>query len=185
MQEQLYLLDKHLHTARPDFYTQLNDPLTVSEINALEQKFNMQFPADIKALYQWKNGQRHDCYTTFIKNSTFMPLQDALESAAELTSMIGYDFEIENWWNKQWIPVFCNGGGDHICYDLEGTFTGEPGQMIEFWHADNYRKIIAPALQVFIEAINHYYENTSPADFDEFFVPKKEIAGFPKEFILS
>ena len=185
MQQQLNILDKLLLTARPEFYSKLNDPLTASAINALEQQFNIQLSADIKALYQWKNGQQSDCYTTFINNSTFIPLQDAMESAEELTSMIGYDFEIENWWNKQWIPMFSNGGGDLICFDQEGTFTSEPGQLVEYWHADNYRNVIAPSLPIFVEAINHYYENTSPADFDEFFILQKNIAGFPKMFIVS
>ena len=30
---------------------------------------------------------------------------------------------IDNWWNENWIPIFHNGGGGHICYDMIGIFT--------------------------------------------------------------
>jgi cell wall assembly regulator SMI1 len=185
MQIQLEALNKHLQTARPGFYVQLNEPLSTAEINALEEKLNVKLPIDLRTLYQWKNGQNNNCYGSFVNNSMFMPLQEALESAAESTSMIGFDFEIENWWNAQWIPVFQNGGGDQICYDMGGTFTGQPGQLIEFWHADNYRKVIAPNLESFLTLINRYYATTAPAAFDEFFSLEEEIEGFPKRFLVE
>lgn len=63
-----------------------------------------------------------------------IPLKEALDISQKLSAMIGTDFEIENWWNEHWIPVFHNGGGDYICYDTKGIFTGNKGQIIEFWH---------------------------------------------------
>jgi cell wall assembly regulator SMI1 len=183
MQQQLIILDKHLRTSRPDFYTELNDPLSDAEINALEQKYNRSLPADLRTLYKWKNG--HNTFTSFVNNSYFIPLQEALESAADLTSMIGSDFEIENWWNQHWIPLFNNGATNYICYDMGGIFTGEPGQLIEYWNKDNDRNVIFPNLESFIEAINRFYENTSPDSFDEFFSLEINPEGFPKRFIVD
>lgn len=107
----------------------------------------MVLPGDLKTLYQWKNGQQQDCVGSFVTNSMFQPLEDVLKDNKVLTSMIGYDFEIENWWNAHWLPVFSNGGGSYICYDLKGVFTGESGQLVEFWKADNDRNVIAPDLK--------------------------------------
>lgn len=98
--------------------------------------------------------------------------------------MIGFDFEIENWWNAKWIPLFHNGGGDYICYDCEGTFTGNAGQIIEFWHADNDRNIIAPNLEAFLFQLNSYFEKNETAAFDEYF-EVENIEGYPKKFIVS
>jgi cell wall assembly regulator SMI1 len=179
MQAFLNKLDDHIRTKRSSYYACLQPGLTIEEISTLEQEFGIQLPADIKSLYQWKNGQQEDCYEAFVNNSMFLPLKNALESGRELTDMIGSDFELENWWNTAWIPLFDNGGGDHICYDTAGVFTGIKGQLIEFWHADNDRDTIAPDLTTFIISINKLYETTAVDDFDEYFEVKAP-EGYPK-----
>ncbi|NML39530.1 SMI1/KNR4 family protein [Chitinophaga sp. G-6-1-13] len=185
MQKELTTLDQYLSQLRPELYTHLNAPLTEEAIAALEKTYAITLPEDLKALYQWKNGQRDDCYETFINNSGFLPLQEALEVAKEMTGMIGYDFEVENWWHAAWIPIFHNGGGDYICYDTGGLFTGTKGQLLEFWHRDSDRNVIAPGLESFLQAINQYYAETAPASFDEFFTLEKYAKGYPKKFYVK
>jgi len=97
MKTQLSLLDEHLKKNRPEFYVTLNSPLTENEIQSLEKKYNIVLPADLKLLYSWKNGQADNSFESFANNSTFMSLDNVLSSMALLTSMIGSDFEIENW----------------------------------------------------------------------------------------
>ncbi|MBW9158491.1 SMI1/KNR4 family protein [Clostridium tagluense] len=184
MEKILERLDSNLIKVRAGFYPNLNNPLKESEIRSLEEKFNFTIPDDLKKLYQWKNGQSDDCYDSFVNNSMFMSLEDALDSAKELTSMIGLDFDVDNWWNENWIPIFHNGGGDHICYDISGIFTGQKGQLIEFWHADNDRNVIAPNLKAFIEAINELYKTKEIKDFDEYFEIEK-IKDFHKNFYVE
>ncbi|SKA44185.1 Cell wall assembly regulator SMI1 [Chitinophaga eiseniae] len=185
MQNTLATLDQHLSQLRPELYANLNAPLTEDAIAALEKSYGIALPADVKTLYQWKNGQRDDYYEAFVNNSTFLPLQEALEIAKELTGMIGYDFEIENWWHAAWIPLFHNGGGDYICYDTGGVFTGKQGQLLKFWHDDGERKVIAPGLEAFLQIINQYYEDTDPAAFDEFFTLEHYPEGYPKAFYVE
>jgi cell wall assembly regulator SMI1 len=99
--------------------------------------------------------------------------------------MIGFDFEIENWWNQNWIPIFQNGGGDSICYDLKGIFTQKRGQLIEFWHADNDRNVIAPTLEAFFRKIIEFYEKKKQnKEFDEYF-EIEQIENYPKRFIVK
>ena len=107
-----------------------------------------------------------------------------INDASQLNPMIGTDFEIENWWNENWIPIFQNGGGDSICYDLDGVFTGQKGQLIEFWHADNDRNIIAATLESFLQKLINFYETKDKNDFDEYF-NIENINGFPKKFIVE
>ncbi len=184
MQQELQVLDKHLRVKRPEFYADLRKPLAEAEIDALELKFNLVLPADLKMLYSWRNGQDAETYDAFINNSMFMPLEEVLETAAELASMIGLDFEIENWWHRNWLPIFHNGGGCYICYDMGGLFTGQPGQLIEYWNEDNDRNVIAPDLASFIAALNQYYASVPAADFDDYF-EIGEISGFPLSFIVE
>lgn len=181
---ELNILDQQLAALRPDFYKNLLPPIQDSEIRELEQKYKLVLPDDLKALYSWKNGQSSASYESFVNNSMFLPLAEALEIAAELTSMIGLDFEIENWWNENWIPLFHNGGGDYICYDLKGTFTGDAGQLLEFWHADADRIVIAASLEEFLKSINRYYEETPVTGYDEYF-ETGAIENYPKRFELK
>lgn len=184
MDSTLQKLNQNLLSLRPEFYKSLNEPLNDKHIEALEKKYNIVLPEDVKVLYKWKNGQADTRFESFVNNSMFISLEDALNTASENTSMIGFDFEIENWWNAKWIPLFHNGGGDYICYDCDGTFTGHAGQIIEFWHADNDRNVIAPNLESFLSQLNLYYEINKNKDFDEYFEVEKST-GYPKQFIVS
>lgn len=184
MEKTLQRLDSHIKKLRPDFYKSLQEPLSKEEIQRMEEQYNVQIPEDLKAFYQWKNGQESSCYDSFVNNSMFIPLDEALETAEELTSMIGTDFEIENWWNRNWIPVFHNGGGSYLCYDREGIFTGNRGQILEFWNRDHDRNVIAPDFQHFLEQLNIYYTGKSAEEFDGFF-DVEDIDGFPKRFIVG
>lgn len=183
MERIIETLNSHIQKLRPEFYSNLNPPLDDHDIQSLERKYNIQIPEDLKILYLWKNGQESGCYEAFVNNSMFIPLEEALEIAQELTGMIETDFEMENWWNENWIPVFHNGGGSYICYDLKGIFTGNKGQILEFWNRDNDRNVIASSLTHFLNQLNLYYEEQS-GEFDEFFTVEHEN-GFPKRFIAG
>ena len=184
MKETIQQLDVLLSTVRSEFYQYLKDPLDEKQVEVLEAQYQLKLPADLLALYAWKNGQDDDCFEAFVNNAAFIPLEEALDIAKQNTSMIGLDFDVENWWNEKWIPIFHNGGGDYICYDMGGLFTGQKGQLIEFWHADNDRNVIAPSLGSFLEKLKEYYENTPEEDFDEYF----QIASpenYPQRFIVE
>ncbi|NLR81383.1 SMI1/KNR4 family protein [Chitinophaga eiseniae] len=181
MQEQLALLEQYLEAQRPDLLADLNPALTPGDIKALEQKYNCVIPAPVAALYQWRNGQSFKSFDAFVNNSTFVPLEDAMDTMVELTGMIGTDFQIDNWWHAGWWPLFHNGGGDYICYDAHGLFTGQAGQLLEFWHADNDRPVIAPDLVSLIAALNQYYA-AAPSDNEDEFFEITSPAGYPKKF---
>ncbi len=173
-------LDLNLKTLRPEYYSELNKPLNDFEIDILEEKFQIKLPTNIRKLYKWRNGQKQNCYLALVNNSIFLPLEQSLEISKYNTSLIGHDFDIENWWNEKWIPLFHNGNGDYICFDQEGIFTGHSGQLIEFWHADNDRNVISPSLDIFIQTLNVFLESNDI--FDEFFSLKKKIENYPKRF---
>ncbi|CAN0593881.1 unnamed protein product, partial [Ectocarpus sp. 12 AP-2014] len=84
-----------------------------------------------------------------------------------------------------WLPLFSNGGGAYICYDMEGTFTGKKGQMIGYWNTYDDRNVIAPDLATFIKTMNAYYQETEVSDFDEYFDISERLAPFKKEFIVD
>ncbi|OAB79006.1 benzoate transporter [Cochleicola gelatinilyticus] len=185
MKIELEKLDSHLREKRPDYYTKLQEPLSEAQILKLEIEFNIKLPSDLKQLYLWKNGQAPNCYEALVNNSLFEPLEEVLSANKEFTDMIGHDFTIENWWNKNWLPIFGNGGGSSICYDLEGVFTGEKGQLVAYWNEYDDRPVIAPSLRGFIKKMNQYYDETPAEEFDEFFDISDDISDWRKEFIVD
>ncbi len=185
MKTEITELDKHLRENRPKYYSKLNAPLSKEEISKLEKQYNVIIPSDLKELYLWKNGQEQECYENFVNNCMFEPLENVLEGNQELTDMIGYDFGIENWWNQNWLPIFSNGRGDYICYDLKGVFTEQKGQLIEYWNRENDRTVIAPSLKKIIEKLNLYYKNTPTIDFDETFSIQNDMNEWKRKYIVD
>ncbi len=72
----------------------------------------------------------------------------------------------------------------HLCLDLEGSFTGNPGQLVRFWHDDAQRPIEAPDLEAWLrwylasvrEAADERDDPSQPVDV-EFGAPS--IPGYP------
>ncbi|QGZ96874.1 SMI1/KNR4 family protein [Terricaulis silvestris] len=59
----------------------------------------------------------------------------------------------DEWWRLTWIPITGDGGGNHLCADMEPAAGGNVGQIITMWHDDSVRGLIAPSLTEFIEMI--------------------------------
>ena len=49
-----------------------------------------------------------------------------------------------DWWNDKWIPIGRSISGDCICVDLDPGTGGVSGQMIEMFHDDDRRTVLAP-----------------------------------------
>ena len=182
MQTTIAKLDAHIKNRRASYYADLNLGISTSEIQHLESIFKIRLPKTLKLLYQWKNGQHEENTEAFINNATFLSLQEALETAAELTEMIDTDFEIANWWHAGWIPIFHNGAGSYLCYDTFGVFTGKRGQILEFWKEDPDRNVIAPNLGSLLNSLVHLYAKEKALD--EFFKVKFS-RNYPKRFSVE
>lgn len=48
-----------------------------------------------------------------------------------------------DWYNLKWIPLTYNGGGDHLCVDLDPDEGGRIGQVIRVWHDSPERERVA------------------------------------------
>lgn len=184
----LLRLDASIRKNDPALYATLQAPLTEAEIQALEKKYKTEVPAELRELYRWKNGQRFDDNTkSLFGNKTFMTLEEALMNRDELNDLTTSEqtedqFKIRNWWRVSWIPVFENGGGDYLCFDTEGTFTGKPGQIVDYYHSETYRRVVSPSLSAFLEAIVNVVDK-NVEDEDDY--TRAHYAGYPRSFDLE
>jgi cell wall assembly regulator SMI1 len=148
MQELIARLDALLQQHRPTYYQKLLPGLTSDDLQAFEQYLGFSVPPTFKQLYGWKNGQRTATFESFQLNQTLMNIEQVKKGYRILTDLLDAgEFKEEHWWSPSWLPFLSSGSGDHFCLDLEGTFTGSVGQIIEFWHGDPARNIVAPSLE--------------------------------------
>lgn len=144
MADLLKRLDAWLSKNRPAYYAGLLPGLTDMEWDAFVAQLSVQPPAALRAFYQWRNGNPDDC---FYGNQDWMCAEEAARMKRMLDDMIGYDFE-EGYWKRDWIPFLHNGGGSYLCVDVTGaTDDGVPGQLVEFWKADEDRPVCATSLE--------------------------------------
>jgi cell wall assembly regulator SMI1 len=47
----------------------------------------------------------------------------------------------DDWWNPRWIPFTHDGGGNHLCLDLDPAEGGAVGQVISMWHDSGERAV--------------------------------------------
>jgi cell wall assembly regulator SMI1 len=55
------------------------------------------------------------------------------------------------WWNPRWVPVTWDGGGDHLCIDLDPAPGGMPGQVIYFSHEVGPVEVVAGSWRAYLE----------------------------------
>lgn len=143
-------LEAVLRRQRPGYLKALNPGVSPQALNKLQREVGTPLPAMFRALYCWRNGADPDDAEPFLGNNQWIPLDDVRSERSENNEMLGYDFDRENWWHERWIPFLTNGSGDSVCVDLEGTFGGAPGQIVQFWHDDEQRSIDFPSMQAWL-----------------------------------
>lgn len=97
----------------------------------------------------------------------------------------GGDFEVENWWRTGWVPFLHDGGGNYLCLDLEGTFTGRAGQLLEFWHDESDRDVLFPDFEGYLQTLVDCLEGREWGEDEEYWELGKECVtshnpGYPK-----
>ncbi len=188
MDELIARLDVVLRNYRPEYYHRLLPGLTVTEIRATEESLGFSFPRVLKNLYLWKNGQPALYFEPLFQNRTFESIQQVVESHRVLTELEQCgEFDTLNGWSRKWIPFLANGAGDYHCVDMEGVFTGQQGQIIEFWHDIPSRTILAPSLESWLASFVHMLENEDWDEYkrcketgEDFFIDwQPDIPGYP------
>lgn len=183
-------LDKWFKSNRSAYYAKLQPGAADEEIHRFERLSGLLLPESFKALYRWRNGQPLDCYEAFHNNKMFLSLESIEESWTVLKELLeGGEFEIENWWRVSWIPFLDDGAGNHLCLDLEGTFTDHKGQLLEFWHDDSDRDILYPDFERYLETVVRCLEEQTWSEDEEFWNINDCVArldaGYPKRIKLK
>lgn len=146
-------LDRWLATHRSDYHAGLQPGVSEAELDAFEMQFSLKLPVVFRQLYGWRNGQDPQSFEALQFNRTWMTLADIAEVKGLMDGMIGHDFEDPRYWRRGWVPFLSNGGGSYLCLDLAAEDGGQPGQILEFWKADEDRPIRWSDMQAWLAAL--------------------------------
>ncbi|PJJ60473.1 cell wall assembly regulator SMI1 [Hymenobacter chitinivorans DSM 11115] len=178
-------LDALLQQRRPAYYATLNPPATAAELAAFEAEFGLMLPAELRLWFGWHDGQRG--FESFVQNNCLQSLSSAADTMRVNRELLEDGDFVANWWQPGWVPFLENGGGDHVCVDLSGTFTGHAGQVLEHWHDWEARPVLFPDLTAWLTAVVQAYEMAGEGgeELPDESVEEMELehpAGFPQEF---
>jgi cell wall assembly regulator SMI1 len=137
--------DSWLQRNRPDYYAILRPGASDAALDAYAARFGLELPAELRQIYRWRDGQDLAVSAALVHNHMFIPLEASASSKELCDGMIGFDFEDPNWWRRGWVPFTQSYGGDHYCVDLDAEAGAAPGRVIDFWHDDADRHVLAPS----------------------------------------
>lgn len=145
------------------FQQSLNLQLGASdeELKLVEATLGVTLPEEMKSFYRIHNGQVwKPGVNPFVRNLTLSPTSAIIENWQFLQEEFGPEDALELdheeqikpvLWNKKWIPIAENGGGDYLCIDMDPSESGTVGQILYVWHDWGDRSVEATDLFAFIE----------------------------------
>ncbi|MBG9387421.1 SMI1/KNR4 family protein [Caenimonas aquaedulcis] len=140
----------------PDVLPDLNPPATNEEIAQLEEALGVTLPSSFVECLKIHNG--HSTAEGLFDGFEFLSTAEILDQWSIWKDLVDAgDFEGAesephdgvrgDWWNVRWIPITHNGGGDHMCIDLDPDEGGKAGQIISMWHDMADRELLAASFE--------------------------------------
>ncbi len=147
----------------PEILETLQPGATQAEIKALEQHLGVTLPDDYRAFLELCNGASEDAEYGFYDGELLSVssikfqwgiwqklLQDGTFEGTKSRPGKGVRGD---WWNSKWIPFTHDGGGNHLCLDLDPAPGGHVGQVITMWHDTQERELMYPSFMAWLEHI--------------------------------
>ena len=161
-----YLTSKNRHVTKC-----LLKGISLPDLQAKLMPYGLDMPVDFIEMYQCFNGTRiaqgdelDDLH--FFPGFYWMSIEDMVSSYKS--------FQNDPRWNKSWLPVFANGGGDFYCVVCDknspefgqviGFMLGEPDSYVEF---SNLHIMLTMISECFSEGIYYVSDGYLEANYKE------------------
>jgi cell wall assembly regulator SMI1 len=173
-----------LSTVSKPQFDLLNAGASDEEIETLKKTFDFDLPHEVIELYKINNGQVDSPYQgPALISMTFLDIKSLFLNYNNWKSLYAtelnvgetfgdyFNYEKEGgksypkkaikikYINLKWIPIFHDGGGNHIGIDLDPGENGTMGQVINFGRDQNEKFVMAKDLKTFFARINNLIEN--------------------------
>jgi cell wall assembly regulator SMI1 len=157
-------IDATLKKVSPRAAATLRKPATDKALAALEQALKVKLPADLRTLLSLHDGQdeKKRLPVLFAKTTWFLLPAASIVSTYESLNELDADGEFDDlegtnqdglvkplWWSDAWIPFATNAAGDSLCVDAGPTKKGKVGQLLWWYHDEDFREREAEHLTAF------------------------------------
>ena len=166
-------LDAALAASCPTLYEMLGPGSPKEDLDELEQLFGMPLPELYREFLAWRGPNRAEDSEGDIHVSIFT-LTTARRAIGKLQMMRDLwagepGWRESGWWGEFYLPLMEHGGPELVIdvavetrlkddEDSSEPFHSIPGQVMEFHHADEFRDVHAPSLDVWLEALAITFE---------------------------
>jgi len=147
----------------PDLLHHLNEGADRAELAETETRLMMRLPTALRTFYTLQNGTVGFAIFPALDDdqSAFGPLSldeiEFVELVEDSDEMSEEDFDVDSgirreFWNDLWIPfAAASDRGDYLMLDLAPARGGRAGQVIEWRHDTNERRLFALSLDALLE----------------------------------
>jgi cell wall assembly regulator SMI1 len=154
-------VERWLALEAPNVADGLNPPAREVDLAEAEVVLGVRLPEAVRRAYLRHDGQRRDAPWMF-DGSEWLSLNRIQEEWRVWKELLddgdfdGSEGEGDgetvrtDWWNAGWIPLTYDGSGNHHCVDMAPGPRGNVGQIIEMWHDDGARPVVATSFEAWI-----------------------------------
>lgn len=146
----------------PELLAALHSGAPEEEIEKAERAMGVRLPEPVKACYRIHNGQKPGS-PGLLDVSEFLSLERMVEDWSIWKELLDAgDFQGDtsapprqvrnDWWHPGWVPFTADGSGNSLCIDLAPSPDGLSGQIIEMWHDDDSRPLVAASFHAWFTA---------------------------------
>jgi cell wall assembly regulator SMI1 len=131
------------------------------EIATTERHLGVSLPEEVRASFRLHDGQAEGPWLMW--GSELLSLERvrqewaAWKGLADAGAFRNFRSDSDgrvagDWYHPGWIPLTHDGGGNHHCLDLHPGPRGRAGQVIQLWHDDSPRPVVAPSYRAWLAA---------------------------------
>ena len=152
-----------LKTLAPELHKSLQKGASEKQILKLEKQLGVQLPQDYRRFLTLCNGLKPNSEVEFYDGELLSSSEVYRQAKIWKDLLEDGDFEdissepdkgIRNdWWNLKWIPFTHDGGGNHLCLDLDPAKGGKVGQVITMWHDSEGREVMYSSFTAWLKHI--------------------------------
>ncbi|NNC38126.1 MAG: hypothetical protein EX271_09145 [Acidimicrobiales bacterium] len=149
--------------SHPPFKSYLAQGAKLEDITSAETAIACEFSEDLKHLLSLHDGSNeyqvlpgwelYSCARIVDEWSVWENLYQTQFKPEKYRCNPNGTIKGDEWWRLKWIPFCGDGGGNHLCLDMDPPAGGTIGQIITMWHDADNRDVAAKSLTGYISMI--------------------------------